>query len=44
MVNAETSIIINRPIEEVFASLTDVRNIPSGLQGWWTSGKHPKAP
>ncbi len=28
MVNVETSIIINRPIEDVFAFLTDARNNP----------------
>lgn len=33
MVNVETSIIINRPIEEVFAFVTDIRN--SSL---WDSG------
>ena len=44
MINVEVSIIINRPIEEVFTFLTDARNIPSGIQGCWTSGKRPKAP
>ena len=34
MVNVETSIIINRPIEEVFAYVTDIRN-----SSQWDSGQ-----
>jgi carbon monoxide dehydrogenase subunit G len=44
MVNVETSIVINRPIEEVFAYLTDARNSrqwDSGLVDIWQTPESP---
>ncbi len=44
MVNVETSNIIHRPIEEVFAYLSDVRNSPqwdSGLVEIWQTPESP---
>ncbi len=44
MVNVETSIIINRPIEEVFAYLTDARNNPQYDTGLVEVRQTPESP
>jgi len=40
--SVRSSIVINRPIEDVFAALTNVENtgkwFPGNVQEWWTSG------
>src|SRR5258708_16118914 len=44
MVTVETSIIINRPIEEVFAYLTDARNNPQYDTGLVEGRQTPESP
>ena len=44
MINVETSIIINRPIEEVFAFLTDARNSPQWDSGLVDIRQTPQSP
>ena len=44
MVNVETSIIINRPIEEVFAYLTDAGNNPQWDLGLVEVRQTPERP
>ena len=44
MINVETSSIINRPIEEVFAFLTDARNSPQWDSGLVDIQQTPQSP
>ena len=44
MINVETSIMINRPIEEVFTFLTDARNIPQWDSGLVDIRQTPQSP
>jgi carbon monoxide dehydrogenase subunit G len=44
MVNVETSIIINRPIKEVFAYVTDARNSPQWDSGLVDIQQTPQSP
>ena len=44
MINVETSIIINRPIEEVFTFLTDARNSPQWDSGLLDIRQTPQSP
>jgi len=44
MVNVETTIVIHRPIEEVFAYITDARNQPQWDSGLVEVRQTPESP